>query len=240
MISGPVTGGFLKGKSSRFQVFGDTVTTGSLISLHGVSGSVHLSEATADLLVKAGKHRWVVERQEKIDTAEKGELQTYWLVKGGLKTGADQHDLDSSINPGTSLGDGEYETDSDSDGGDQLVCQQRWIEWNLEIFRGLLRQILARRAVALRSNSSELFDASEDSDVVPTMPLEEVKEIIELPKFDKKAARRQRENLDMEVPVDIVQELRQYITEVADLYNHVSVNEEFAVMSCFSSCVPAL
>ena len=70
--SGPVTGGFLRGKGSRFQLFGDSMTTANLIQSHGMAGRIHLSEDTANLLQKAGKRRWVTEREEKIQTMEKG------------------------------------------------------------------------------------------------------------------------------------------------------------------------
>ncbi|CAB9522519.1 Receptor-type guanylate cyclase gcy [Seminavis robusta] len=220
--SGPVTGGFLKGKGSRFQLFGDTVSTALLIQRYSVTGRIHLSEETAALLVKAGKKRWVLEREDKVDTIEKGELKTYWLIKGGQFSDLDYQDF--SVYAASSVGD-----DSDADGEEELESLQRWIEWNVEVFKGLLKQILARRAALLMRASAKPFTlTSTDFSAGSTMPLEEVKEIIELPKFDRKAARRLRENADVEVPEDVVQQLRLFITEVADLYNNDNAFHNFA------------
>jgi hypothetical protein len=230
LLSGPVTGGFLKGKSSRFQLFGDTgketasffrgsqlqnlttwpfppfsVTIATIIQQNSVSGGVHMSEATANLLIRAGKGRLVMEREDKIFTAGKGELKTYWLVTGHEHGGVGQEDTALSNN-----GDG----DSDMSEG-ELESQQRSIEWNVEVFKGLLKQILARRPVMNRGGNLSF----KVSDGVSTVPLEEVKEIIELPNFDKKIARRQRENGDVEVPDNVVKELREFITAIADRYN---------------------
>lgn len=85
MHSGPVTGGFLRGKGSRFQLFGDTMTTASIIQAHGMEDRIHLSEATAKMIIKAGKQKWVIEREEKIQTKEKGGMLnfatlTYMLI----------------------------------------------------------------------------------------------------------------------------------------------------------------
>merc|ERR1719410_1878193 len=80
--SGPVTGGFLRGKGARFQLFGDTMTTACLIQTTGMSNRIHLSQATANLLIDGGRKRWVTKRDSKIYTQEKGDLETYWLVRG--------------------------------------------------------------------------------------------------------------------------------------------------------------
>jgi hypothetical protein len=177
-----------------------------LIQHHSVSGGIHISEATANLLIKAGKVRWVKEREDRIFTAEKGELKTYWLVMGRAQNVLDQEDFSTAM---SNMGDG------DSDMGDgELECQQRSIEWNVELFKCLLKQILARRP-AMNRGTNLSFKVPEG---VPTVPLEEVKEIIELPDFDKKIARRQRENGDVEVPENVVKELREFITAIADRY----------------------
>ena len=52
------------------------------------------------------------------------------------------------------------------------------------------------------------------------MPLDEVVEIIELPNFDRRAARRQRENItDVELSPLVMTLLKDYISEVAAMYN---------------------
>lgn len=53
--SGQVTGGVLRGDRARFQLFGDTVNTAARMESTGERGRIQLSQATADLLVVAGK-----------------------------------------------------------------------------------------------------------------------------------------------------------------------------------------
>jgi class 3 adenylate cyclase len=77
--SGPTTGGVLRGQRARFQLFGDTVNTASRMESNGVGGKIHVSQATADLLVAAGKTKWLVKRPELVAAKGKGEMQTYWV-----------------------------------------------------------------------------------------------------------------------------------------------------------------
>ena len=149
-----------------------------------------------------------MEREDKVLTKDKGLLKTYWLVMGHLRNGIDQEDFSNAI----SIKD---DVDSDMDEG-ELESQQRYIEWNVEVFKGLLQQILARRATLLKG-SSPVFMVTDVA--VPTILLEEVKEVIELPDFDKKGAHRQRENTNIEIPKNVAQELREFITAVAEQYN---------------------
>ena len=52
---GPVTAGVLWGLRSRFGIFGDTFNTASLMESTGIPTRIHLSQATADFLIKACK-----------------------------------------------------------------------------------------------------------------------------------------------------------------------------------------
>ena len=54
-----VTAGVLWGLRSRFDIFGDTVNTASPMESTGIPTRVQLSQATTDLLIKAGKESWV-------------------------------------------------------------------------------------------------------------------------------------------------------------------------------------
>ena len=64
--SGPVTGGILRGQKARFQLFGDTMNTCSRIEASSRPGRIHLSQATAEHLIKAGKTHWLQKRSETI------------------------------------------------------------------------------------------------------------------------------------------------------------------------------
>jgi hypothetical protein len=176
----------------------------------GMGKRVHVSEAAADLLIRAGKRRWLAEREDRVETVEKGEMKTYWLTKGNHHNKHGDHDASSFH--GSSLG--ESGSDSEDDDHANLESEHRWIDFNVEVFIKLLKQIIARRD----QGSVETY---KPSDVVATaeMPLEEVKEIIELPKFSRRAAKRMLENEDVEVSDSVVRQLREFVSEIAGRYN---------------------
>ena len=77
--SGPVTGGVLRGQKSRFQLFGDTINTASRMETTGVTGRIHISQATADELTAKGLGKWVTPREDKVEAKGKGLMQTYFV-----------------------------------------------------------------------------------------------------------------------------------------------------------------
>ena len=79
--SGPVTGGVLRGERSRFQLFGDTMNTTARIESTGEAGKIHISQATADLIVSAGKTQWLTMRAEKISTKGKGKCIVLLMIR---------------------------------------------------------------------------------------------------------------------------------------------------------------
>merc|ERR1712151_176844 len=237
--SGPVTGGFMKGKGARFQLFGDTMTTTSLIHSHGESGRIHISEATASILLKSGKKRWVHKRDDRIWTEAKGELVTYWLSRGRNPLRNPNSEFDTASEIGSTTGS--YE-ELMSDMRSSLDTERRWVDFNTEVLGNLLKQIIARRETNTNRRPTKITKAKEksltlssDFDENATMPIEEVKEIIDLPEFDKKWSRRQRENLDVEIPVTVVSQLREYVTNISKMYNknpfHNFAHASYVVMA---------
>ena len=45
----------------------------------GLRNRIQLSQATADLLIKAGKQSWIIKRSDEVEAKGKGRMQTYWL-----------------------------------------------------------------------------------------------------------------------------------------------------------------
>ena len=53
----------------------------------GLRGRIQLSQSTADLLLLAGKERWIRPREDTVTAKGKGTMQTYWLeIEGAHQT----------------------------------------------------------------------------------------------------------------------------------------------------------
>lgn len=64
---------------SWFFRFGDTVNTAARMESCGEADRIQMSEATADLLIAAGKGNMVTPRDELIQAKGKGTMRVYWL-----------------------------------------------------------------------------------------------------------------------------------------------------------------
>ena len=87
---------------------------------------------------------------------------------------------------------------------------ERLIDWNVDVLLRLLQQIIARRDVT----EKEIDDAAQTE---ATKPFDEVKEIIPLPEF--KESRTHRDPMDVKIPDAVADQLRDYVSNIAMLYN---------------------
>mmetsp|Transcript_94 Transcript_94/g.267 ORF Transcript_94/g.267 Transcript_94/m.267 type:complete len:1155 (-) Transcript_94:417-3881(-) len=205
--SGVVTAGVLRGDRARFQLFGDTVNTTARIESTGERNRIHTSKETAELLTKGGKGHWLRPRNHLVQAKGKGELETFWLEindrNGPVST--------TSGSDGTDIwGDAEV-TDNKTD---------RLIDWQVDVFTRLLKQVVARRNVVKESSSLRnvaeevlLWEAKKG-----TTPLSEVKEIITLPEFDASASRVEEDPENIDLGDDVMQQLRSFISTLALMY----------------------
>ena len=221
MHSGPVTAGVLRGSKGRFQLFGDTMNFAARMESHSAANQIQCSEFTAQLIRKAGKEHWLRPREDKVAAKGKGDLQTYWIVpkSGGPSTASSDHDDQEELIGNTAVED-DY---TNPWGNTKLVFDlgtpgnryQRLIDWNVELLAGLLRQIEAqRRDLRLRSR-----------DGAPTMELkggstalDEVTEIITLPQLQQGAKGKRTRPEDVELSVEVITQLRDYVTTIASMY----------------------
>jgi class 3 adenylate cyclase len=226
--SGPVTAGVLRGERARFQLFGDTVNTTARVETTGEKGRIHISQETADLIVAAGKSRWVQKREEKVVAKGKGELQTYWLdTCGGMtrtgsfhsrSSGSDHEELEGKgllmgAPSGIHVGKGDGADYSQQGYLDEKTS--RLIDWNVDLLLRALREVVARRQALCQNNMAKRHRLS----LAPGATIiDEVKETITLPRFDAEAARHESRPEDIVLGPEIESELHDYVTTIAMMY----------------------
>ena len=220
MHSGPVTAGVLRGTKARFQLFGDTMNFAARMEHHSAPNQIQCSEFTANLIKQAGKEHWLRPRADKVKAKGKGELQTYWIVpkSGGPSMVSSEDDLDELISNAA------VEDDYNNPWGNTKMVfdlgtpgnrYQRLIDWNVELLAGLLKHIEAqRRDLRMRSKEG-----------APTMELkggstalDEVTEIITLPQFKNKPNKKKTRPEDVELTMEVITQLRDYVTTIASMY----------------------
>jgi class 3 adenylate cyclase len=223
MHSGPVTGGVLRGARSRFQLFGDTMNTTARIESTGEPGRIHISQETADLIIKGGKQAWVQRRAQLVTAKGKGTMQTYWLtlIEEGKGT---NHSSDGrsekSIQDYTEINDCINDNGIESGSKSRTL---RLIHWNVEQLLFLLKQVVVHRIAVTAAHSNFSMDALESKVNVSSyqtnaLPLDEVQEIITLPEFDRSASRNRQDPDTVEISPVVMEQLKMYVTWIASMY----------------------
>lgn len=187
---------------------------------------------------------WVVPRDDKIHAKGKGELETYWLdlkiqSSGSARSGQSGKSADSASSSNNADFAGTYasaiqhlETNSKVRIDSILPPKvQRLVKWNADVLLKILKQVVARReaneALANEDDSEHLDSSLRDakkaalrrtSSIDGKTCIDEVQEIIELPKFNAKAAKIQKDANDVELGADVVQQLHDFITVIASMY----------------------
>jgi class 3 adenylate cyclase len=211
--SGPITGGVLRGDNARFQLFGDAMNTAARIESTGTRKQVHMSKQTADLLIAAGKTHWIKRRDKKIVAKGLGELETFWLVRDKERSegASSAGDTNSVQSDGKSV-DGNKST------VDTLSSKKmtRLIEWNVDVLLRLLKQIAAARSGPPSKPHAE--HVTQTSSKTGETVLDEVREIIALPKFDAEAAEKQKDAESIEIDEKVFAQLSSYVSSIAAMY----------------------
>jgi Adenylate and Guanylate cyclase catalytic domain len=216
--SGPVTAGVLRGERARFQLFGDTMNTTARIEETGEGGRIHVSHETAALIMEGGKGLWLEKRIDTVTAKGKGDLETYWLTcsnrDGGSVVSGDAGTKDIGVVCDLNVNHGYQDIDART---------SRLINWIVISMAKLLRNIVARR------NALVILDGQETATPksVPGLPagktyLDEVKEIIHLPDFDPKAYRKEEDPETIQLPEEVIDQLKDYVTCIATMYRRNS------------------
>lgn len=194
----PVTAGVLRGERSRFQLFGDTVNTAARMESNGQPGRIHMSQDTATLLEKAGKGYWLEKRTDVVQAKGKGEMQTYWLAntQGDRNVGDLANDSLSSFDTERPI--------RKFVGNEELL---RLIQWNVQRFTMLLREIETKRNDDCTSTTVGTSSAH----------LEEAKEGIPISRKEQSGTACASHD-DVKLHSNVVRQLEEYITLVAGMY----------------------
>lgn len=203
------------------------MNTASRMESTGLSNTIQISEATAKLLRASGKEAWIRPRSDAIDVKGKGVLQTFFL----RDTLGDADD--ASVISSQSSGDRGF------DQYDQQAKKSRQVQWTVEVMGGLLKQVRSKRCNGLGSenNSSDTTKTLEElSAREGATVLDEVQEIVHLPGFDS-TTKRTSDCDNTELGPGVEEELEEFISCVADLYNNNPFHSTFTESSSRYTCV---
>jgi class 3 adenylate cyclase len=244
--SGPVIAGVLRGEKSRFQLFGDSMNTTARIETSGVGGSIHLSPATAELLISAGHSNWLLPRRDLVTAKGKGVMRTYWLQLGDLSDSAhaslSQHTSLSRVSSYDSISNsfgGDFDSDFESDDEDSFGAQLSdtrlmsidqksgipekspdfLVEWSVGVMLGLLKQVIAKREEAESISKKSGSDLEIYFTPKPKQSSSDL-EIYFSPEVSEDGTKSVEEIDASEVAVDPVveAELRAYVLMISAMY----------------------
>jgi class 3 adenylate cyclase len=237
--SGPVTAGVLRGEKSRFQLFGDTVNTASVIENTGQPKKIQISQSTADLVKEGGKEYWIREREEKVQVKGKGDMQTYWVIPRTIATmlGPSAHGLisrsaqepmkrkshsdDKDLIPSSGLmwGDAKELVRTNVGKDAKATKQERLVNWQVEKLSTSLKQVLEFRAAMKKSKGVEEADRWIEPITTESSVIEEVVESITIPQIEPNVlARAKMEPVAVDLSPEALDQLRDYVSIISSLY----------------------
>lgn len=209
----------------------------------GEAGKIQISETTAKLLIEAGKTSWIHARDDKVhakgmlakfclltwclimgNLTGKGEMQTYWL---GINRGPGSSVSGFSTHSGSSdesVVEQTFSLESIQDPIDRAELDSqvlRLIDWNVELLKTPLKNIIARREV-LKMKRGHIprnleLGLSSDTDIS-----HKVAEVMDLPPFDPRLASLSEKAEKVELTAEVETQLKEFVTEIAKMYNNNS------------------
>jgi Adenylate and Guanylate cyclase catalytic domain len=191
------------------------MNTTSRIESTGVSDRIHISQATASLLIAAGKEKWVVPRDQKITAKGKGELTTYFLNI------PDRHGDDKCFglfceNEDNLLDIGIVDLSAVEE------KRSRIAEWTVEVMASALKSVVAsRKAQKNKPDPAETIELLESMSRLHSADnktvIDEVATCISLP--DHSVDHNVDEG-DITLSDIVMDELRDYVHKIASFYNN--------------------
>ena len=232
--SGPVTAGVLRGEKGRFQLFGDTMNTASRIESTGVPGKIHCSKDTADLLIEAGREKWVIKREDQVVAKGKGSLETFFvkLQVSSTCTGSQMSTASRASNNSQKPHRKGVQEQAlmlvDEESGEPKTAYdalpkkvQRLVTWNVDMLAKSLKQVIARRASRGNLKAPTKRDSKKMASSIAGNVLDEVKDVLNLPQqFDAKCYENHVDPNSVELPDEVMSQLNDMISRIASLYHN--------------------
>ena len=106
----------------------------------GVKGKIQISQATAELINKAGKAHWLRPREDAVKAKGKGVLNTFWLNPGFSKRASSTTSSQSDSNALENKPDGDILAKPSP----QSIKQERLVEWMVELLLDHIKKIVSR------------------------------------------------------------------------------------------------
>jgi len=190
------------------------------LSIQGQRNKIHISQDTADILIGAGKAHWVFQREDKINAKGKGEMQTFWVKVEGASTNSQKS---GSSSQDRDVQEPQAELPVRKPVSEATLTSaklERLVKWNTEVMSKLLKEVIERRQLsgATKSPAFGLELLENEASGRQTNVLDEVQEIIELPKFEAHVAKSSEKVVLSEV---VVEQLHEYVRTIAEMYNMV-------------------
>lgn len=188
------------------------MNTCSRLESTGLPNRIHTSKQTATLLISAGKEAWLEKLETPSDLKGKGLFQTYFVNVNGDRALTAMSSFEATMNsPVELLKQSESDFYDDVPGVDDRT--NRLINWNVEMLLQLMKK------VAANTSKDEAFQTGNQNGELELRkhPLDEVREIIALPEFDKTCARSVPEEIC--IPQKVVQQLHLLVARIAMMYN---------------------
>lgn len=212
--SGPITGGVLRGKRARFQLFGETVNWGARIESTGIKGRIQMSTTTANLLRKAGKGHWVVPREDRVLAKGIGLIQTSWLVITPAKicqSGTEREASSNSDDVSASMVS-EHEIVKD-----KLVGL---VNWHAETLFRFLKVVAADKhptgTETLCHDDDETLSAAEERILnQQSSPIVEISDHLEFPLFAKHLGDVQEAAGSVQLDPCVISQLQSFVWEIS-------------------------
>lgn len=164
----------------------------------GQRDKIQISAETAELITAAGKGHWIFQRVD--DVAERGGIQTFWVEP---QSSAQEAKHNNAIPTRVVARVGV------TDSSDRLV------DWNVDLLKRLLKRIVAyRKDMGVQKETGIDFN-----DIAPSGAIvrDEMSYSIDLPTFDKEAAKTDPSSISL--GKDVEEQLHKFVALIAGLYH---------------------